>query len=565
MARISRKDVQLERKPAPTVLYKAAGYIRLSVEDKDDGDSGSLENQKSMIENFAEKSPDIKLYSMHTDNGQTGTNFDRPGFEALMDEVRHGKINCIIVKDLSRFGRDYVEAGSLLEIILPQLGVRFISLNDNFDSFDPRCQGDGVIVALKNMINSFYSKDISAKMRAAYEIKQKKGEFTGSFPPYGYLKSGDSKGKLAIDPEAGETVRQIFKLKLDGLSVHQISSWLNERNIPTPGHYRYIKKIFQDKRYKNPQVWNDSSVIKILKAATYLGHLTLGKTRANPDKVYDYIPQPKEKWLITENAHEALVTQADFDKVSELLEQTHERIRQRVCKKWDNPENIFKGFAFCADCGHVFGRKRISSAAGHTSYAYICATCKNGSPDKADRHYFKQDAFQNKIFQAIRKQIEICANTRLVIEKMRSNDPNKQKREELENEIRQAQKRLDRLPGLKEKLYDDYVSGVIDKSDCLLFGSKYDEESAALTERIGRFKSEIAEYLPEFTEKNKRLNVMELFKDEKSLTREMLLALVERIEIKSDFLFDIKYRFQDEYAKILPYVPTEESEGNANV
>ena len=291
----------------------------------------------------------------------------------------------------------------------------------------------------------------------------------------------------------------------------------------------------------------------------YLGHLTLGKKRANPNKVYDYIDQPKEKWLITENAHEALVSQSDFDRVGELLNQTHERIKQRVYKKWDNPENIFQGFIYCGDCGHVFGRKRITSAAtGYTSYAFICASCKKGSPNKTKRSYMKSDVLYDVIFQTIQQQIKTCADARRIIEKIQADDPNKQKRVALENEIRQSQGRLDRLPALKLKLYDDYSSGIIDEADYKLFGKKYDEEAITKTAHIERLKMEIKKYLPEFSSENKRITAMEQFQDEIVLTREMLLALVERIEVKGDLSFTIFYRFEDEYEKILPYIPIEE-------
>jgi len=561
MARVSRKNPQEVIMPESPVLFKAAGYVRLSLEDKDYGDGGSLENQTAMIESYISKTQDIKLCSMYTDNGYTGTNFNRPGFEALMDEIRQGKINCIVVKDLSRFGRDYVEAGNFLEVIFPQLGVRFISINDNFDSFNLR-KGEGIVIAFKNMINSFYSKDISAKMRSAHEIRQKNGEYIRSFPPYGYLKSTENKCKLVVDPEASETVRQIFRLKLDGFSVYEISGWLNEHDIPTPGHYRYVKSIFLDKRYKNPQIWNDTTVIKILTSTVYLGHITFGKTRVNPNKVYDTKFQPKEKWLVTENAHEAIVSQSDFDKVSEILNQTHERIKKRNYNKWDNPENIFKGLIYCGDCGHIFGRKRNTSKTGHTSYAYICASCKKGRHDKTSRRYFQQKDLYDVVYAIIQQQITVCADVRRVIEKIRISDSGIHQRTDLEKKISKIQGKLDRLPTLKLKLYDDYCAGIIDEAEYQLFGRKFDDEKTEFTVQLEQLNSDINKFMPEFVDDNRRVKAMEQFQNEKTLTRDMLLALVERIDVNGSLTVTVTFRYRDEYEKIEPYIP--ESEVGAN-
>ena len=557
MARKSRKNPLTEqfKQSDSSILYKVAGYARISLEDKDFGDSGSLENQKLMIESYINRTPDLKLCSMHIDNGYTGTNFKRPGFEALMDEIRQGKINCVVVKDLSRFGRDYMEAGNLLEIIFPQLNIRFISINDKYDSLTPRSNGESTVIALKNLINSFYSKDISLKIRSSYEIKQKNGEYTGSFPPYGYLKLPENAKKLTIDPESSEIVKQIFRLKLDGLSVYQITTWLNERNILTPSHYRYIKGIFLDKRYKNHQIWNYSTVMHILQGEIYLGHLIFGKLKVNPNKVYDYIRQPKENWLIKENTHEALVSQVDFDKVGEMLNKRHNQIKQRIYKKWDNPENIFRGISYCIDCGHKINRKRITSAVtGYTTYAYICASCKNGRFDKTNRCYFKEKDLYNAVYMSIKKQIDVCVNIRRVIEKMREEDSGKQKQISLKKEIKKIQKELDCLPALKLKLYDDYCANIIDEAEYQLFVRKFDEERLQLTLQLEKLDSEMNTFMPEFVDNNRLIKAMDLFKNEKNLTRDMVVSLIERLEIGGDLSVHIIFRFRDEYEKIRPYI-----------
>jgi DNA invertase Pin-like site-specific DNA recombinase len=280
MARVSRKNIENTHVESikTKALFNAAVYARLSSEDRE---ALSLDNQILLIKDYIEQQPDLSLCGVFSDNGLTGTNFERPGFDDLMENIRRGKVNCIVVKDLSRFGRDYIEVGNFIEVIFPRLGVRFISIGDNYDNHDPRCQGDGMYIALKNMINAFYAKDISVKICSAYAVKREKGEFTGKCPPFGYVKSPGNRNVLVIDSEAAEIVRLIFKFNLEGMNVHMIGRELTRIGIPNPGHYRYIKGIYKEERYKNPQHWDTTVVKDILESVVYLGHLAVGKTTIN--------------------------------------------------------------------------------------------------------------------------------------------------------------------------------------------------------------------------------------------------------------------------------------------
>ena len=301
----------VEAAPSMALQYDTAGYVRLSNLDK--GESASLENQALLVRRYIEANPTLKMREVFNDNGLTGTNFDRPGFEALMDEIRRGKINCVVVKDLSRFGRDYIEAGNFLETIFPSLGVRFISISDNYDSFDPRCKSEGTSIALKNMINAFYAKDISVKTRSALAAKQRKGQYTGAMPPFGYLISPEDRHRLVIDEKAAAVVRNIFRWRQEGLGPCDIARRLDASGFPAPGHYFYVSGIHRNRRYEKPCRWADSTVRNMLENPVYIGDMALGKMRVNPNQMYDNRHQPRENWIITKGTHAPIIPETEFE------------------------------------------------------------------------------------------------------------------------------------------------------------------------------------------------------------------------------------------------------------
>ena len=553
MARTSRKNGQETSAAVKPVqpLFKTAVYARLSAEDRE---TLSLENQILMVQKYIEKIPELTFCGVFSDNGLTGTNFNRPGFENLMDEIRRGSINCIVVKDLSRFGRDYVEAGNFIEVIFPRLGVRFISMGDNYDSFDPRCQGEGMSIALKNMINAFYAKDISAKIRASYIVKRQNGEFTGKCPPFGYVKSPESVNKLIVDDEASDIVRLIFKLKLDGLNVYQIGRHLTQQNVPAPGHYRYIKGIHKEKRYEKPQAW-DSSVIKdMLESVVYLGHLASGKTTINANG--KQVAVPRDKWVIVENPHQAIISQADFDMVQEHFKEITER--QNNKNRHDNhdelPENLLEGLAFCMDCGRAY-RRVASLMRDRRRYrvTYICVKCNENSPKYTYRH-FKQSNLYDALYASIRMEIDLCVNQKDDYMKICASNGARKRKSEIDGGIKRIQNRLDRFPVLKLDLYNDYRSKLLNESEYKLLNAQYDNEKATLTLELEKLTAEKERLQPDYINGNKWVTLLDRFIESRELSREVLLAVVERIEVSRDLRIEITYRFNDERKKLVELV-----------
>lgn len=320
-------------------IYRAGGYARLSVEDGGNREADTMKNQEEIILKYIEAQPDMKFMGMYCDNGQTGTNFARPRFERLLQEVREGKINCIVVKDLSRFGRNYLETGNYLERIFPFLGVRFVAITDGYDTAKEGGTDDTFTVPLKNIVNEAYSRDISKKIGSALKSKQQRGEFIGTWAAYGYKKCEENPRRIEPDPETAPVVREIFGQRLLGASYGQIAEELNRQEIPSPARYHYLKGDSKAQRSAGA-VWKTSTIKNILSNELYLGHMVQGRRRSSFYEGKKQQRLPAEEWVIVRNTHAPLVTEKEFQKAQKLAEGQEKRPgdrRQMPCpEKEDN-------------------------------------------------------------------------------------------------------------------------------------------------------------------------------------------------------------------------------------
>ncbi len=297
--------------------YNTAVYARLSVEDGGRSKEESIENQVEFLKAYLRDKTELTLAGIYRDNGYSGTGFLRPGWNRLMEEVRAGRVNCILVKDLSRFGRNYIETGDYLEHIFPLLGVRFIAVNDRYDSSNREAGSDGMGIAVKNLVNDYYAREISCKVSAAARMKQKKGEYQGSHPPYGYLYSAEGTHRLVIDEETAPVIKQIFNLLLEGYSSSRAADFLNGSGILSPSCYFYRLGYLHSERYADEKPWGVSTIGKIAANQVYLGHTVRGKTL---ESLCCGIPRhsiPEEERIIIPNTHEALISEELFHKVRE--------------------------------------------------------------------------------------------------------------------------------------------------------------------------------------------------------------------------------------------------------
>ena len=365
MARVSRKQQIADRnnhivaeKQTVVKAYKAGIYTRLSVYNSGIGDDcESLENQEALLREFAASQSDIEIVKVYSDNGETGTDFERPDFNRMMDDVRCGKINCIIVKDLSRFGRNYIETGEYIEKIFPFLEVRFIAVNDEFDNLNPDCMNDSTIHSLKNLMNEVYARDISQKIHSAFDAKRQSGEFNVKNAPYGYFLSGDPRHPYKVDEEAAETIRLIFRMKLAGESTHNIARHLESQGILTA--LRYMKRKGMVKKCDENAHWDLTAVNRILKNPCYLGHMVQGKT---VEKLYSNVKKSvlsPDEWNITENVNEPIIDKETYDAVQKIMAE-QKRSHSEKCDM-NNPYHhdlVLPGMVVCACCGKTMIRSR---------------------------------------------------------------------------------------------------------------------------------------------------------------------------------------------------------------
>lgn len=350
-------------------------YIRLSKEDSGKHNQNTVENQKALLEDFVRSKADMKVFDVYIDNGFSGTNFERPAFQKMMEDAKSGKINCIIVKDLSRFGRSYLEIGNYLEKIFPFLNIRFISVTDHFDTFaaasseSGRPLTNGLEIPLKNIINEVYAKDISRKVGSAIEIKKKEGRYGGGVAPYGYRKSKTVKGKYEVDEEAAKVVRYIFGLRSEGYGYCSIVKILNEKEIKSPSAYRYEKGIVKNEKLRDV-LWKAYAIEDMLRDEVYLGNMVRGKTHSAMHKGEKRHPVPREEWIVVPGMHKPIVSKELFDAVQAVNEKRAQEHKKKLEKAKENPkrDNVFKGKIFCGDCGITMG----CSVGKHNSKSYYC-------------------------------------------------------------------------------------------------------------------------------------------------------------------------------------------------
>jgi len=555
MARPKRKVNTVRPAAAPEVpkrrIYCAGGYIRLSVEDSGRPGADTIEMQKVMIQDYIKAQPDMQLCELFCDNGRTGTNFERPGFEALMEQVRIGKIDCIVVKDLSRFGRNYLETDNYLERIFPFMDVRFVAINDNFDTLTAARSGDGYIVPLKNIINSAYSKDISRKSASALSTKQQKGEFIGTWAAYGYRKCPDDKHRIEPDEETAPVVKDIFQWRLSGMSVLQIARRLNEAGIPSPSRYHYLKGDAKSERYANAE-WKRQVVKKILANEVYLGHMVQGRKRSGFQEGQKQRLVPKTEWIIVRNTHEPLIDEETFQAVRRMAQQRHDAYFERLgC--YDNlgtSPNIFKGLLYCADCKRPLVRyKSVTNQGKKLYYVFICPSHED-DPASCPQKYIYEAEVKDVLWAALQREIALVENTEKLIRQYRRSQAAASREGLVNRELSAAQQALDRARMLHDSLYQNYIDHLMSEREYVELKQQYKAEmeraQARLDEAEQRRQTERMQ-----TEKKPWLTAFGRFQGAVELTDEMVHALVERVEIDAENHISISLRYQDEYRNLL--------------
>lgn len=469
MARTKRKNNPLVQETAPTAptakMYKTAGYVRLSVEDSGRPGADTIEGQKALLTGYIENQPDMELYGLFCDNGRSGTDFARPEFEKLMDAVRSGKVDCIVVKDLSRFGRNYKETGNYLERIFPFLGIRFVAVNDVFDTQTAERSADGYIVPLKNLINEVYSKDISKKSGSALETKQRNGDFIGAWAPYGYSKDPDNKSRLVINEEVAPTVRRIFAWRADGISIVQIARRLNQAGIVSPSAYLYVTGEVKTEKYKGV-LWHTQILKSMLSHPVYCGHMVQGKKKQSFYEGKSQAFTPESEWKIVLNTHEAIIDEDTFEKVQAIAKQRKDEYHARLGKfaHLEHSENILQGLVYCPNCMRPMVRYKNVSHGKKLWYTYICPGHAD-DPKKCPFVSIREDELIEVVFTAIKTQISLATDMERITRRLNSEPAYKKNRDAARDRLDAAQRTLKRSQSLYESLYQNYVEQLMTEQE----------------------------------------------------------------------------------------------------
>ena len=513
--------------------YQAALYIRLSKEDENEGPSESVTNQKSLLDEFV-KNNRLSVYDVYIDDGYSGTNFDRPDFQRMIGDIEAGKVNMVITKDLSRLGRDYIMTGHYMERYFPEKRVRYISLLDGIDTGVESTAND--ITPFRAIMNDMYAKDISRKIKSVKRDKQRKGQFIGGKPVYGYKMHPTEKNKIVVDEEAAVVVRRIFAMALDGISCRKIAAKLNEEGVPTPAAYAGLT-------VPNPGpytgLWSSERISEMLQNETYIGNMVQGRTIKISYKSRKYLKQDRENWVVVEGTHEPLVDNETFQKVR-MLVNSRRHTRSRTY------DFLLKGLIFCHECGYPLAVLNRKNAAGEDVLYFVCRTYQRFTKaGVCTCHSIKEKTVTDAVIAKAREVCEACLNPRELLPMAQEAVEQAQKENAPENEMQAIQNKIDSLTANLDKMYMDRLSGLLAETDFERIYQRVKMERAVLEDKLKALEAQ--KECPVSTEDRARALVQK-FMDSAFTSRELLVSLIQRVELTEEKQIIIKFRFREREA-----------------
>ena len=521
-------------------IWNATLYLRLSRDDGDKEESGSITGQRELLRDYISQHPELREYAIRIDDGFSGSTFERPGFQKMIEDVKAGRTDCIVVKDLSRFGRNYLDAGEYIEKIFPFLGVRFIAVNDNYDSLGEKKSSDDLIIPFKNLINEAYCRDISMKIRSQLEIKRKNGQFLGSFAAFGYLKDEQDKNKLVVDQYAADIVRDIFKWKLEGISPQDIADALNKLGILSPMEYKRSLGMKYTTSFKTSAkaAWSAGTVIRILKNPIYTGVLIQGKETTPSYKVHKRIAKDKSEWTVIENSHEAIISGIDFDSVQKVLKCDTRRSPD------DKAVGLFSGMLFCGDCGASMVRKTVP--AGEKKYVYY--VCSAHKQDKScSPHRMRDAALEEIVLDSLRQHIREVVNMSELLDITDTAPLRTAQAQKVQRQLDKKREEYEKLQKLLMSLYENLTDGVIDREEYARLKASFTARADEAEKQMDALRESLNDIQSHGTE-NVWMNEFIKRQELASLDRAVVVALIDKILIHSNDMVEIIYRWQDEFA-----------------
>ncbi len=550
MARTKNRGYQQTLAPTYTArLWKMGGYIRLSREDLQKinrglDDSNSVKNQRDILNDFHfNHAEEFESYTEYVDDGHTGTDTERESFQRLLGDVMSGKINCVVVKDLSRFARNYSDAGSLIDNLFVQMGVRFISLAEGVDSYLNPDSVNSIIVPITNVMNDQYCYQTSKKIRQVFDYKRRNGQYIGSFAPYGYIKDPKDKHQLIVDPEAAEIVKKIYEMCLQGTAKLQIVMYLNDHGIPSPTAYRKLKGLPYSPAISDAPMWGNKIITDILRNPIYTGDLVQGRRRVKSYKVHQIEAVPEEEWVRVPDTHEAIITHETFDKVQALL------VRDTRTSPKGREVHLFSGFLKCADCGKSITR----SQSGKNIY-YACSTYKNRSRTACSMHSIKHNRLEAAVLFAIQYQVSTAVSYSEIVARINAAPLKKSQSHRLNDQIAAKEKELTRITRYKQSLYQDWKDGEITQQEYRDMKADYERQAAELADVLARLNAERAELANGVDKEHPALVAFAKYQSIETLTREILTDLVDHIKVYENGNISVHFKFADEFRKIAEYI-----------
>lgn len=512
--------------------YQAGIYVRLSRDDEGSGESESIQNQKEYVTKYI-SDKGWNIFDIYCDDGYSGTNFDRPGFKRMIEDINMKKINMVVTKDFSRLGREYIETGSYVEKFFPSRGIRYIAINDNIDTITYNA-----MTPFMSVINDMYAGDISRKVKTIINTKRNNGEFVGPFAPYGYQKSPQNKNKLIIDTEAAGVVKRIFELYLEGNGFKTIAEKLNDKCIVCPSRYKKLKY----RSYSNPRVkvnlWSHETVKQILCNPTYEGHLAQHKYSTINYKIKKLVTLPKDQWIVVPDTHEPIITKESFGKVQQMI--AHRSITSYGATRADH---VLGGFIFCGDCG-----EKLTFSKSHSSGKYycICSRYKRFRSKYCSRHSIEED----KLLKFVADDIRRLAQDAISYEKLLPTALKSSVTDKGPDIRSQLEKINIKLLEIKQKirmLYEDRVKGIVMETDFMELSEAFNKDRETLLKRQIELNAEKMQANLMNSETGFLINHVKQYVEFSSIDRVIIAKLVERIDIYQDKTIHIHYRFKCPY------------------
>lgn len=504
--------------------YKAALYCRLSVDDGNFGGSVSIETQKILLEQYC-KDHKITDYKFYCDDGCSGTNFDRPSFKKMLSDIDEGKINLVIVKDLSRFGRNYVEAGMYIQRFTDS-NIRFIAADDNYDSL---VNSDDLLFPIKNVVNEMYARDVSKKTKAAKKAKARDGQFIGSKAPFGYKIDPNDRHHLIVDEPAAQVVKRIFRLASEGVGYNKMAKIFREEKVLTPIAYFNLNNpdYFKSDYWRKEFDWHVTSIRAILNNEVYLGKLVYGKQRNKSMKSKEKVRNPKEDWIVVENCHEPIITQELWDTVHKILNAKH-----RPAKAGE--VQMFAGLLYCSDCGHCLTYSQKQRKDGSYHGAYSCWMYKTHGKEYCASHYITFDTIYELVLIDIQRNLfQYRKNTdkfKSILSRKYQSDSQKQA-EQITLEYEQKQKRCEELDKIISRLYEDNVLGRIGDERYESMSQSYELEQVEIKKALPILKSKIDELKRQSDCADNFINVIKKYTIIDKLDAAILNELIDKIVV----------------------------------